>query len=356
MGLGPVDTVSLAGAREAAAEARKLVRESIDPVTKRRTDRIRAEGILTFRECAEAFIQAHEKGWKNSKHRQQWRNTLQTYVYPVFGDLPAGEVDTVHVLRVLEPIWHRKTETASRLRGRIERVLDWAKVRGYREGENPARWRGHMDALLPAKGRVQTVRHHPALPWQDMPQFMMDLRQRNGVAACALEFAILTAARSGEVRGARWEELDIEARTWIVPAERMKGRRTHRVPLSDAALAIISCMPRLMSSPYIFAGARGGELSDMALTAVLRRMGVEVTVHGFRSTFRDWAAEATAFPREVAEEALAHILANKVEAAYRRSDLFDKRRRLMEAWAAFCASPSNSAEIVPIRGAVADVG
>lgn len=256
------------------------------------------------------------------------------------GDLPVGDIDEGLVLRVLEPIWRTKAETASRLRGRIESILDWATVRKYRQGDNPARWRGHLDTQLPAPGKIKPAVHHPALDYQQIGAFMADLGSREGMGARALEYAILTAARSGEVRGATWDEIDLEERVWTVPGARMKAGKEHRVPLSDAAVTLLRSLPRLDDNEHVFPSERSRRpLSDMTLTAVLRRMGHgELTVHGFRSTFRVWAAERTNFPREVCEQALAHQLPDKVEAAYQRSDLFDKRRKLMEAWARFCAS------------------
>jgi len=354
MGLGPQATLKLADARERARQARLLLLDGIDPIEARRQARAEAEGAKSFRECAEAFLAAHKEGWRNPKHRQQWETTLETYAYPVLGDLAVGVIDTTHVLRVLEPIWTEKPETASRLRGRIERVLDWATVRGYRSGDNPARWKGHLQALLPAKARVRSVKHHTALPWSDMPSFMGALRARDGVGARALEFAILTATRSGEVRGMTWAEIDLDAAVWTIPSERMKARKEHRVPLAGRALIILHEMKRLSDrkpGSLVFPGTKPGKaLSDMSLTAVLRRMGHDdLTVHGFRSTFRDWAAESTNIPREVAEQALAHVLADKVEAAYRRGDLFAKRRRLMEAWAGFCERPAADNKASPIR-------
>ena len=351
MGLGPVSTVSLAEARQAALECRKLLRDGRDPLQVRRERRSERLGTLTFRQCAEAFLTAHGASWRNAKHRQQWENTLASYAYPVFGDAPVGAVDTAAVMRALDGLWLVKPETASRLRGRIERVLDWAAVRGYRRGDNPARWRGHLQALLPARAKVRAVEHFAALAYADMPAFMADLRQREGIGARALEFAILTAARSGEVRGMTWDEVDVDA--WTVPADRTKARREHRVPLSGRALEILDGMKRLGAEGLVFPGARPGKpLGDMSLMAVLKRMGRDgLTVHGFRSTFRDWAAEQTAFPREVCEQALAHALADRVEAAYRRGDLFAKRRKLMDAWAASSARPAKPGEVTPIRGA-----
>lgn len=348
MGLGPLHTVSLAEVRDKALECRKLLLEGRDPIQERRREQSERLGALTFKQCAERFLAAHRDSWRNAKHRQQWENTLSTYAYPELGDLPVGAVDNGYVMRVLEPIWHDKPETASRLRGRIERVLDWATVSGYRTGGNPARWRGHLQMLLPAKSKVRAVKHFAALPYVEIPGFMAELRKRRGIGARALEFAILTAARSGEVRGMTWAEVDGD--TWTVPAERMKVRKEHRVPLPARAVAILEAMRAHGEAGLVFPSAkRGKPLSDMSLSAVLRRMGHEdVTVHGFRSTFRDWTAEQTAYPRDVAEQALAHALSDKVEAAYRRGDLFDKRRKLMDAWGGYCETAPAGA-VVPIR-------
>lgn len=348
LGLGPVHTVTLAEARARARECRRLLLEGVDPLEARRAAKRATTETPTFDECAASYIEAHRAGWRNAKHAAQWAATLRAYASPVIGALPVAEVDTAHVVRVLAPIWTSKTETATRLRGRIEAILDWARVQGYRAGENPARWRGHLDHLLADPGRVKRVQHFAALPWQDVGAFMADLRQQDGMAARALEFAILTACRSGEARGARWREIDFDAALWIVPAERMKAKREHRVPLSTQALALLRRLPRV--DELVFPGRGGRPLSDMSLTAVLRRMGRDVTVHGFRSSFRDWAAEATAYPREVAEHALAHRLPDKTEAAYQRGDLIEKRRRLMQDWADFC--DRLPAEVVPLRGAL----
>jgi len=298
---------------------------------------------MTFRECAEALIASHEAGWKNAKHRQQWRNTLATYVYPVFGNLPVQAIDVGLVMKVVEPIWATKTETASRVRQRIEAILDWAAVRGYRQGDNPARWRGHLQKALPARAKIQKVKHHAALPFADLPDFMSALRAMNGNSARALEFAILTATRTNETLKARWSEIEFKTKIWTIPGERMKAGRDHRVPLSAAALDVLMGMREAHPTrDLVFPGSgRGRTLSSMALLMTLRRMKrADLTVHGFRSTFRDWAAETTSFPREVAEAALAHSVGDKVEAAYRRGDLFEKRRHLMEAWSAYCATPA----------------
>ena len=345
MGLGDVQSVSLAEAREAAEFARRLLRQGIDPLDHRRTERARiaaGQSAITFKDVAKLYIAAHEAGWRNAKHRYQWRQTLDVAAAS-FGDKAVTAVTTADVVQLLEPIWTSKTETASRLRGRIEAVLDYAKARGWREGENPARWRGHLSNLLPRPSRLARVVHHPALPSQRIGAFMVDLRAEDGIAARALEFTILTAARTGEVIGARWSEIDLEGGTWTVPGERMKAGREHRVPLTEPAVAVLRAVLPLRNQKHgdwIFPSTRLRKpLSNMAMTALLRRMKREdITVHGFRSTFRDWAAENTAHSREVAEAALAHVLADKVEAAYRRGDLFEKRRRLMEDWAKNCGT------------------
>jgi len=354
MGLGPAHTITLAEARDRARECRKLRLDGIDPIEARRAERAQAKldaaKAVTFAECADAYITAHKAGWRNPKHAAQWPATLATYVNPTFGVLPVQAIDTALVTRVMEPIWTKKPETASRVRGRIESILDWATARGYRQGENPARWRGHLENLFPRRSKVRRVEHHAALPYSELSAFMLALRQQEGVAARALEFTILTAARTGEVIGARWEEINIAERLWSVPAERMKAGREHRVPLCGKALEIVEEM-RAIGGNFIFPGGkRGKPLSNMAMTMLLRRMGHgDQTVHGFRSTFRDWAAERTNFPAEVAEMALAHAVTDKVEAAYRRGDLFEKRRALAEAWAKFCATALVGGEIVPIR-------
>ena len=341
MGLGGFpDVPSLANAREAARVARAKVKEGIDPIANARAARsaLKAEqaAAQTFKTCALAYIEAHEAGWRNAKHAQQWRNTLDTYAYPVIGNLLVRDVGLPQVLSILEPIWKKKTETASRLRGRLEAILDWATTRGYRTGLNPARWKGHLDTLLPAARTVAQAGHHSALPVHQMSALMNGLRQQSGMGAKALEFTILTAARSGETRGARWSEINLDTATWTIPADRMKAKKEHRVPLSKAALNILSALPCLDNETLVFASPRGGMLSDMSLTAVLRRMNINAVPHGFRSTFRDWCAEHTNYPREVAEMALAHAIGDKVEAAYRRGDLFEKRRQLMREWAEFC--------------------
>lgn len=346
LGLGSAEEVGLKEARQSAARARGQIREGLDPIEQRRKERGKSSAP-TFAKCAETFISANQVAWRNTKHCAQWRSTLETYAYPVLGEKPVDAVDVADALAVLTPLWTLKPETASRVRGRIERVLDWARARGLRRGENPARWRGHLDKLLPKRSQVRAVRHFAALPWGEVPAFTVALRERAGIAARALEFLILTAARSGEVRGLSWAEVDGDV--WTIPAERMKAQREHRVPLSARAVAILDEMRRIGAEPgqLVFPGMRAGKpMSDMTLGAVLKRMGRDdLTVHGFRSTFRDWCAETTNFPREVCEQALAHTLADKVEAAYRRGDLFEKRRRLMSAWAGYCGQ-SPRAQVV----------
>jgi integrase len=356
MGLGSIAIIGLAEAREKATECRRLHLAGVDPIEHRKAARMQAAldaaKALTFDECRDAYIKAHAAGWRNPKHRQQWQNTLKTYCSPVFGKVSVQAIDVALVMKALEPIWTAKPETASRLRGRIEAILNWAKVRGLRTGENPARWRGHLDHLLPARNKVRKVEHHAALPYEQVGAFMIQLRERDGIAARALEFAILTAARTNEVIGARWDEIDFAAKVWTVPESRMKAGREHRVPLSDAVLTILQAMRSLRQDQYVFAGDRRSILSNMALLMTLRRMGRgDVTAHGFRSTFRTWAAERTGFPREVVEAALAHTTGNKVEAAYQRGDMFEKRRRLMHAWGQFCADAPGAGEIVPLRSA-----
>jgi integrase len=341
MGLGSLTAVILATAREIAADCRRKRSAGLDPIETRKADRLEAQlaaaRSVTFDQCRDAFIEAHKAGWRNAKHKGQWTNSLATYVTPVLGSMPIQSVDVALVMKVLEPIWSTKPETASRVRGRIERVLDWAKVRSLRQGENPARWRGHLDALLPAHRTVRKVKHHAALPYSEIGTFMAALKTREAVAARALEFTILTAARTGEVLGARREEIDFQAKVWVVPPSRMKSGREHRVPLSRPAISVLKEMHRHQGDLVFPGDRRGKPLSNMAMLMMLRRMDrAELTAHGFRSTFRDWAAECTNFPAEVAEAALAHVVGDKVEAAYRRGDLFEKRRRLMESWATYC--------------------
>ena len=352
MGLGGFPDVTLAGAKEAARTARVKIKGGIDPIedgkAKRSALHAARAASMTFSEAASAYIAVMESEWTNDKHASQWRNTLTTYAYPVIGHVYVREIDQSHVMRVLEPIWLTKTETATRLRGRVENILDWARVRGYRSGENPARWRGHLDMLLPTPGKVQKIKHHPALPFDELGDFMAKLRQHVGIGARALEFAILTAARSGEVRGASWSEIDLADATWTIPADRMKAKREHRVALNNEAVKLLESLPR--SGDLIFPNNKGIKLSDMTLTAVLRRMErSDITAHGFRSTFRDWCSERTNYPRDVAEMALAHTIGDKVEAAYRRGDLFEKRRLMMRDWGKFSGKIQTAADVVPIK-------
>lgn len=353
MGLGGFPDVTLAMAREKAREAREKIAKGVDPIAERAATRsmlaASQNAALTFEASARQFIGAKSAEWKNAKHAQQWGNTLEAYAYPVIGKIAVGDVALPHVLKILEPIWTSKTETASRLRGRIESVLDWATVRGYRTGENPARWKGHLDKILPAPGKVSKVEHHEAVAVEAIGAFLHALRGKEGMAAKALEFLIFTATRSGEVRGATWSEIDLEGRTWTIPPERMKGKKEHRVPLSDQALTLLAGLPRFAGTDLVFPSPRNKVMSDMTLTAVMRRMEREEVPHGFRSTFRDWAAERTNYPREVAEMALAHIIGDKVEAAYRRGDLFEKRARMMADWASFCETVAPAGTIVPLR-------
>ncbi|MGJ7486892.1 tyrosine-type recombinase/integrase [Variovorax sp. LT2P21] len=350
IGLGGFPDVTLAGARDAARRARDQIVQGIDPVEQRKQARalLMAENATakTFSQCAEAFIDAKGDEWDNPKHRQQWINTLKTYADPHIGELLVRDITLAHILEVLQPIWKTKTETATRVRGRIEAVLDWATVRGYRQGDNPARWKGHLEQLLPKPSKVSKVEHHAAVALDDMAAFWTQLKVANGNGARALELAILTAARSGEVRGARWPEFDLDAKLWTVPPERMKGKREHRVPLAKQAIALLKATPRVDGTDVVFPGVKGQPLSDMSLLKVMRSMGMEQVPHGFRSTFRDWAAERTNFPRDLAEMALAHVIESKVEAAYRRGDMFAKRLQMMQAWADFIETPVKKGNVV----------
>ena len=358
LGAAGVGGISLATARDARDALRIKVKAGTDPLEERQ--RRAADAIaeaqmakvagITFRSVSEIYMETNWDSWRNDKHRHQWKSTMATYVYPVIGDLPVAEVSTNHVLQILEPIWRSKAETASRVRGRIETILDAAKARGYREGENPARWRGHIAQILPARARL-TRGHHKAMPYESVPKFLITLQQREAIAALALEFTILTAARTGEVIGAKWDEIDLDKAVWTIPANRMKAGKEHRVPLSLRAVEILKST-RELRKEGLFPAVRGGALSGMAMAMLLRRIGVEVTVHGFRSSFRDWCAECTGYAHEVAEMALAHTIDNKVERAYRRGDLFEKRRRLMDDWAAYCVTGEVTIgdNVTPIRG------
>lgn len=354
MGLGGFPDVSLAGAREKARAARLQVEQGVDPIEQRREARnvlmASRASAKTFDECVTGLLAAREGEWRNAKHRWQWENTLKTLASPIMGALRVSDIKLAHVLDVLQPIWSNKTETASRLRGRIEAVLDWAAARGYRDGANPARWKGHLDQLLPRPSRIAKPKHYAALSADAMPEFLTRLRASEGTGARALELAILTVARSGEVRGAKWAEIDLDAAVWTVPAERMKMKKEHRVPLSPQAVKLLRTLPHVKDQELVFPAPRGGVLSDMALVAVMRRMGVDAVPHGFRSTFRDWAAERTNFPHELAEMALAHAIESKVEAAYRRGDMLAKRAAMMGEWATFCETPTpkKTAKVTPI--------
>ncbi|VWD17391.1 tyrosine-type recombinase/integrase [Burkholderia contaminans] len=344
IGLGPYSAVSLKEAQERAQATRDQIRNGIDPVLARKeaASRLRASQAfeITFAEAAKRFVKAKEPEWKNAKHADQWRNTLAEYAYPQIGQLMVRHVARAHVMEVLEPIWTTKTETASRLRGRLESILDWARVKGFRdEGINPATWRGNLDKLLPAPKKTKRVRNHPALPIPQMSAFMKTLRATEGVSARCLEFTILTAARSGEARGARWKEIDLKRAIWSIPPERMKAKKEHRVPLSRAAIDLLKSIERNDDQDLVFPSPRTGSmLSDMALLEMMRRQHLEATPHGFRSTFRDWAAEHTSYPRELAEVALAHLKTDATEAAYWRGDVLEKRRQMMTDWAVFISN------------------
>jgi integrase len=345
MGLGGLQDVSLSDARRKASGARKLLVDAIDPIVDRDARRAQAKAVvMTFEEAAGAYIDAHQAAWRNEKHRKQWRSTLATYAYPTIGNVPINAISTEDVLSVLKPIWTAKTETASRVRQRLELVLDWGRAMGFRTEENPARWRGHLQNLLPAPAKIKRVEHHAAMPHRDIGAFIESLRKEDGVAARALEFLVLTATRTSEVIGARFEEFDLDERTWVIPANRMKSAREHRVPLCERAVEIVRSQPQ---GAFVFAGQRKGRpLSKTALWALLKTMGYECTAHGFRSSFRTWAGETTNFPREVCEAALAHVLTDKTEAAYQRGDLFTKRAKLMNAWSQYCDTPATGGKVV----------
>jgi integrase len=357
MGLGPADVISLAKARELAREARQCVVLGGDPIEARRerqaAQRVAQARVVTFGKCAADYIAQHQAGWRNEKHTTQWKSTFEVDTKAI-NDLPVAAIDTALVLKVLRPLWHEKPVTASRIRGRIERVLAWATVSEYRQGENPARWRGHLAEMLPHKGKIHRVEHHKALPYGKLPGFMVDLRKRDTVAAAALELTVLCATRTNETIGARWSEIDLRSKTWTIPHERMKSARPHRVPLSDRAVEILSKLPR--ESEWIFPGRMAGKpLANRAMLETLISVtGSNFTVHGARSTFRDWCKEQTNFPREIAELALAHRLTDGTEAGYSRGDALEKRRQLMSAWAKYLASepakPGAGAVITPIRG------
>jgi integrase len=358
MGLGPLHTVDLTEARERARKARQQLLDGIDPRDAREADRaakaVAAARALPFEEAARQYFDSHERKWKNAKHRAQFLSTLKAYAFPQIGKLPVASIDTGLVLKCVEPLWldkdNPRVETASRLRGRIEVVLDWATVRGYRTGDNPARWKGHLSEVLPARNQVAKPKHHAALPFIDLPEFMGALAEREGMAARAFEFTVLTAARTSETIGALWNEIDLRAKVWTVPAGRIKGGREHRVPLSDQVVKILRDLPREDGNEFVFIGPRSDGLSNMAMAALLKRMSREdITVHGFRSTFRDYCAERTDYQNHIVEMCLAHVIGDKVEAAYRRGDLFTKRARLMADWARFATTPARAGDVVPLR-------
>jgi len=352
-GLGAYPVVTLEEARELAIDCRRKLRAGVDPVDERRQQRLaqkleRAKA-MSFRQCAEAYIATHEAGWRNAKHAAQWPQTLQTYVYPVFGTLPVAAVDTALVMKVLNPLWTTRTETASRVRGRIESALDWAATSGYRTGENPARWKGHLENLLPKKSKVAPVKNFAALPYPELPAFLAALDEQEGIGALALRFTILTCVRTKEALEAPWDEINFTEKLWTIPPDRMKGGREHRVPLSGPALEILAMLQKLPPSPFVFPANRRRPVSKMVMLMTLRRLQrSDLTVHGFRSTFSDWCAERTAFASEVREMALAHKISNAVEAAYRRGDLFEKRRELTRVWAAYCTGPAPAGEVVDL--------
>ena len=353
IGLGGYPDVSLKQARELARDSRLKIRKGIDPVEERRAAKAQLIATqisqITFDEAVKIFLALKNHEFKNKKHAALWESTLRTYASPTIGTLPVSEIDLPHIRQILEPIWMEKTETAKRLRGRIENVLNWATVNKYRTGENPARWKGHLDNVLPKPSKVTKVKHHKALPREELGLFIKNLKQREGVAAKALEFLILTAARSGEVRGATWSEIDLESGLWIIPAERMKAEKEHQVPLSKEAIKLLKALPTIKNNEHLFPAPRGGALSDMALLTVMRRMDVPAVPHGFRSTFRDWCAEETSFPHNVAEMALAHTIGNKVEAAYRRGDLLAKRTLLMQQWAKYCNTIQKKGDVIQLK-------
>ena len=358
LGLGPLADFNLEEARERARKARQQLHDGVDPLDARKKERaaraLEAAKAITFEQAAQQYFDGHADKWRNPKHRAQFISTLAAYAFPRIGRLSVADIDTGQVLKVVEPIWKTKTITADRVRARIEAVLDWAAVRGYRTGDNPARWRGHLSEVLPAKGKIAKTTHHAAMPFAQLPEFMTALADREGTAARGLAFTILTAARTGEVIGAKWGEIDIKQKVWTVPAERIKGGKPHRVPLSPAAIAILEALPTEAHNEFVFIGPRAGGLSNMAMAQLLKRMGQgNVTVHGFRSCFKDFCRERTNYPDEISELALAHVNDDQTRAAYSRSDLFEKRRRLMAEWAKFCTNGSAKgvAKVISLREA-----
>lgn len=358
MGLGSFPDVGLAEVRDKATKHRKQAKTGVDPIEARQSE---PEKTPTFTTCAARYIQAHRRGWKNAKHARQWVSTLKTYARPKIGSKRVDIIATEDILKILSPIWTTKTETAKRVQGRVENILDFASAHKYRDPMNPARWRGHLDKLLPKPSRVKKVTHHPAMPHTEAPAFMAELSDNSSISALALRFLILTAARTSEVLQAKWSEIDLEDAVWTIPSERMKTRLEHRVPLSDAAMIILEALPRVEGNPFLFPGSRHRRpLSNMALLQLMRGMGYGVkgtrgdyVPHGFRSSFRDWSGEVSSFPRDVAEMALAHVIENKVEAAYRRGDLFAKRHKMMQDWADFtCKDQPDVIPLIKHNGAI----
>lgn len=335
IGLGPTHTRDLVGVRDLARLMRQAVTDREDPASVLRAEVETPADVVTFESCALDLIESKKAGWRNAKHAQQWRNTLSTYVYPKIGKKHPSEVSLADVKAILSPIWKDKTETATRVRQRVESVLDWATVHEHRSGENPARWRGVLDKIFPQPSSLKAVQHFTAMPYGEVPALMTVLRGKTSISAYCLRFVILTATRSSEARGARWDEIDLTKREWTVPPERMKKNRPHRIPLTDEAVDLLNNMPRIEGQELVFPGLRGGVMSDVALSKALHSVRLGFTVHGFRSSFREWAAEQTNFPAAVCELALAHVNKDKVEAAYQRSDLFERRRELMSEWSAF---------------------
>jgi len=353
-GLGSYPTITLKAARGRAEDCRTLRSDGIDPIEHKRqkyADKILEDAkSVTFKNCALAYIKSHKKGWKNRKHESQWTNTLETYAYPFIGDIAVQKINVGLVMQVIEPIWHEKTETASRVRQRIEKVLDWAKVRQYRTGDNPAVWRGHIENLLPKRSKIQKVQHFKAMPYKEVPEYFITLRKVKTITAKALAFTILTATRNNEVREAKWDEIDLKSGVWIIPENRMKAEKEHRVPLTKECLKILKEAKKFQVNNYVFPGLRKNRpLSNQALLKLLKSGQPTLTVHGFRSSFRDWCAEMTAYPREVAEAALAHSLSNATEAAYQRGDLFAKRFKLMDAWSTYCLTEKKEGKTIPIN-------
>lgn len=353
IGLGGFPDVTLEQARDEARKLRQMIRDGIDPVEQRRAakDALKASQAkrITFAAAAKQCHRAKATEFRSAKHRQDWIRSLELYAVPVIGSLPVDHIELPHVVEVLKPIWETRTETATRTRQRIEAVLAWATVSGYRTGDNPARWQGNLEHVLPKPAKIRKVSHHAALPWADLPAFMADLRKREGMGARALEFAILTATRSGEVRLATWDEIDLAAKLWTIQPQRMKAGKAHKVPLSDAAVDLLRDLPRFQGSPYVFPAVRGGALSDMSLSAVCRRMEVKAVPHGFRSTFKDWCRSSTSYADEVSELALAHVSTDATRAAYARDELLPKRTRLMRDWARYCYSTPTKATVTKIR-------